>query len=162
MTDRCDIIAKFWKELDDSPFVMLGIPAQGAHSVPMTAQFDDAYPNQIFFFTTKDNRLAENLGQGGVEAMAQFASKGHDFFACLRGRLTPIKDHDVRDKFWSKEIDAWFEGGKTDPHLEVLKFDLIDAEMWLADMNVAGLFKMIFGGEIDKDDARDKHIETAM
>lgn len=162
MTDRRDIIEKFWKELDNSPFVMLGIPARGAHSVPMTAQFDDDYPNRLFFYTTKDNRLAEDLGKGGVEAMAQFASKGHDFFACLRGKLTPIEDHDIRDKFWSNPVDAWFEGGKTDPNLQMLQFDLMDAEMWLADMDIAGLFKMIFGGEIDKEEAEDKHIETTM
>mgnify|MGYP002654133039 CR=1 FL=1 len=57
---------------------------------------------------------------------------------------------------------AWFEGGKTDPNLQMLQFDLMDAEMWLADMDIAGLFKMIFGGEIDKQEAEDKHIETSM
>lgn len=162
MTDRCEIIAEFWKELDKSPFVMLGMPARGEHSAPMTAQFDDDYPNRIFFFTTKENRLAEGYGEGGVEAMMQFVSKGHDFFACLRGKLTRIEDHDIRDKFWSNAVDAWFEGGKTDPDLQMLQLDLMDAEMWKADMGVEGLFKMVLGGEIDKEEARENHIETAM
>lgn len=162
MTDRCDIIADFWKTLDASPFVMLGIPAQGTHNIPMTAQFGDDYPNTLFFYTTKDNRLAEGLGEGGTEAMMQFASKGHDFFACLRGHLTPINDADIRDKFWSSGEEAWFEGGKTDRNLQMLKFKLMDAEMWEADMDLKGRFKMVFGGTIDKDDLKSAHIETAM
>ena len=162
MTDRCDIIADFWKALDESPFVMLGIPAQGTHSVPMTAQFDDDYPNTVFFYTSTDNRLAENLGEGGVEAMMQFAAKGHDFFACVRGHLTPISDTGIRDTFWSNAVDAWFEEGKTDSRLQMLKFDLMDAEMWEANLDLEGMFKLVFGGNIDKDDLRSEHTETAM
>lgn len=164
MTDRCDIIAEFWQEMDKSPFVMLGVPSQGAHAVPMTAQFDDDYPNTLFFFTSKTNRLSEAAGTGpaGVEAMLHFAAKGHDFFACAEGRLTRIDDAAIRDKFWTRPVSSWFEGGKEDPKLQMLRLDLSHAEMWEADMDLEGMMKMIFGGKIDKDEAEEKHIETAM
>lgn len=162
MTDSCDIIERFWEELDKSPFLMLGIPEQKAHSLPMTAQFDKDYPNSIFFYTRKDNRLVENLVPGANKAMAQFSAKGHDFFACVEGNLSAINDPALRDKFWSNAVSAWFEGGKDDPNLAMLRLDLQNGEFWEADFDLEGAVKMIFGGKIDQDKAEDKHLETAM
>lgn len=146
MTDRPDIKRHFWEKLAASPFVMIGLD-DGGHSEPLTAQLDQDQVDTLFFFIGKDNRLA-----GGGQAMAQFVSKGHDFFACLSGTACVDNDFGMIDKLWNKQVEAWFPGGKDDPNLALLRFDIDDAEMWETDMSLAGKVKMLFGGTIKADD----------
>jgi general stress protein 26 len=146
MADPQEIKRHFWKKLADSPFVMIGIDG-GGHHEPLTAQLDKDQVDTLFFFIGKDNRLA-----GGGQAMAQFVSKGHDFFACLSGKARIDNDFGLIDKLWNKQVEAWFPGGKDDPNLALLRFDIDDAEMWETDMSLAGKVKMLFGGKIKAGD----------
>src|SRR3546814_2458007 len=91
----------------------------------MNAQLDKDAHGAFWFFTASDNRLA-----AGGPAMAQFAAKGHELFACISGTLVSESDRTVLDKLWSNSIAAWYEGGKDDPKLVLLRFDLDDAEIW--------------------------------
>jgi general stress protein 26 len=143
MADSQEIKQHFWKKLADSPFVMIGLD-DGGHSEPLTAQLDQDQVDTLFFFIGKDNRLA-----GGGAAMAQFVSKGHDFFACLAGTARVDDDFAMIDKLWNKQVGAWFPGGKADPNLALLRFDIDDAEMWETDMSLSGKVKMLFGGKIE-------------
>ena len=158
MTD--DIRKDFWKSLSHSPFVMLRLEGGGAHALPMTAQLDkDLGPKKggaVWFFTQTGSRIA----QGG-KAMAQFSSKGHDVFACMRGTLVEERDAAVIDRFWSNPIEAWYEGGRNDPHLLVFRFDIDNVEIWTADMGVKGYFKLMTGAAIDPGEAG-RHSEIAV
>ena len=142
-----EIAAKFLDKLKSSPFVMLGL-MDGQHSEPMTAQLDDDQPNTLFFFAGKDNRAA-----GGGDAMVQFVSKGHDFFGCLAGSLTQQNDTAQIDKLWNNQVEAWFPGGKADPNLALLRFDVDSAELWETDISLSGKLKMLFGGTITSDES---------
>ena len=146
-TDPRRLKADLWKRMTDSPFLMVG-PADGsAHSEPLTAQLDDDQVDTLFFFIGKDNRLA-----GGGRVMAQFVSKGHDFFACLDGQARIDNDFAQIDKLWNKQVEAWFPGGKDDPNLALLRIDIDSAELWETDMSIAGRVKMLFGGRIEAGD----------
>ncbi len=129
--------------MESSPFLMIGLTG-GDHSEPLTVQLDVDQVDTLFFFAGKDNRLA-----GGGPAMAQFVSKGHDFFACLSGNVGVDKDRAMIDKLWSKQAEAWFPGGKDDPNLALLRFDIRDAELWETDMSMSGKIKMLFGGKVN-------------
>jgi general stress protein 26 len=142
-----EIAAKFLAKLKDSPFVMIGL-IDGEHAEPMTAQIDDDQPNTLFFFAGKDNRIAK-----GGDAMAQFVGKGHDFFACLAGNVATDNDRGQIDKLWNNQVDAWFPGGKEDPNLTLLRFDIDSAELWETDISIAGRVKMLFGGTIHGDES---------
>lgn len=147
MADPQQIKEHFWKKLADSPFLMIGLDGGGQHSEPLTAQLDQDQVDTLFFFVGKDNRLA-----GGGRAMAQFVSKGHDFFACLSGKAQIDNDFAQIDKLWNKQVEAWFPGGKNDPNLALLRFDIENAELWETDMSLAGKVKMLFGGKIKASD----------
>jgi len=147
MTDREEIKKHFWKKLADSPFVMIGPMDGSRHAEPLTAQLDKDQVDTLFFFIGRDNRLA-----GGGKAMAQFVSKGHDFFACLAGSARVVDDTATIDKLWNKQAESWFPGGKDDPNLALLRFDIDDAEMWETDMSLSGMVKMLFGGRIKADE----------
>ena len=140
-----DIKQQFWKALADSPYVMLGATGEREHHIPMNAQLDKDAHGAFWFFTATDNRLA-----AGGPAMAQFASKGHDLFACISGTLVRENDRAVLDKLWNNSIAAWYPDGKDDPKLVLLRFDLDDAEIWTADPSVKGMFKLATGMTMKK------------
>lgn len=132
-----------WKRMEDSPFVMVG-PADGStHSEPLAVQLDKDQVDTLFFFIGKDNRVV-----GKTELMLQFVSKGHDFFARLKGAGRIDNDRMLIDKLWNKRVEAWFPGGKDDPTLALLRVNIESAELWETDMSITGRAKMLFGGTI--------------
>ncbi|NWK98625.1 general stress protein [Sphingobium lactosutens] len=156
MTNEADIRDRFWTDLSSSPFLMVGLRNSTEHSLPMTAQLDPKANHCFWFYTSKDNRLAS-----GGPAMAQFAAKDHYLFACIEGTLVPESDAAVIDRYWSKEVEAWYPGGRNDPSLLMLRFDLGTAEIWRADLSITGVFKMMFGGDV-QGEMKGKHAQVAL
>jgi general stress protein 26 len=144
MSDVAELKKDLWKRMSSSPFIMMGLAGGKQHSEPLTVQLDKDQVDTLWFFVGKDNRLAS-----GGPAMAQYVSKGHDFFACLAGSARIDNDPAMIDKLWSTQVEAWFPGGKADPNLALLRFDIEDVEMWETDMSLSGKLKMIFGGKIE-------------
>lgn len=121
---------KFWDELDDSPFVMLGL--QGVDddfTRPMTAQVDRG---TIYFFAARSEDLVKGL-QKSDQAVAIFASKGHKLFASIHGRLELSNDREVIERLWNSIISSWYKDGKDDPNLALVRFDAASADIWEAD-----------------------------
>ncbi|WBH15946.1 pyridoxamine 5'-phosphate oxidase family protein [Sphingomonas radiodurans] len=135
-----EVAETFLKKLEDSPFIMIGLN-DGNHSEPMNVKLDDEQPNTLFIFSAHDNRIAK-----GGEAMAQFVGKGHDFFACLAGRVSEETSAATIDKLWDNSVEAWFPNGKAEARLN--RFDITSAELWETDVAISGRLKMLFGGTI--------------
>lgn len=158
-----EIEAKFWKALRSDMTMMLGLDGvEDGHARPMTAQLDgDEDRGPIWFFTAKDNALVEKLAGGTGRAIATFASKGHDIFGTVHGTLTVDTDPAVVDRLWNRFVAAWYEGGKDDPKLALLRLDPERAEVWIdASSMVAGI-KLLLG--IDpKEDYKDKVAEVRL
>ena len=134
---------------------MLGlVGVDDAHTRPMTAQVDEDQRDFIWFFTSTENELVGQLS-GETDAFLTYASKGHDIFAAVHGTLTVDNDREEIDRLWNRFVAAWFEGGKDDPKLVLLRFTPGDAQIWVdASSFVAGI-KMVLG--IDpKQDYKDK------
>lgn len=148
MSDAMQLKEHLWKKLTQGPFMMVGLTDSHSHSAPLTAQLDDDQVDRIYFFVGADNRIA----QGGP-AMAQFVSKGQDFFACLSGRIVVSNDRAMIDKLWSNAAESWFPQGKTDPDLRLVYLAIDEAELWEADLSLSGKLKLLFGGRIHPSEA---------
>ncbi len=143
MSETHKLKEQLWDKLTDSPYVMVGLTGGGMHSEPLTVQLDKDQVDTLLFFVARGNRVT----QGGP-AMVQFISKGHDFFACLSGTIRVDNDPALIDKLWTKQAESWFPGGRNDPELTLIRFDIDDAELWESDITLSGQFKMLFGGKI--------------
>ena len=55
------------------------------------------------------------------------------------------------DRLWNRFIAAWYEGGKDDPNLVLLRFDAESAEIWLDASSLIAGIKMLFGADPKKD-----------
>lgn len=153
MPDTTEIVHKFWKSLRSDMTAMVGLDA-GAKVPPrpMTAQMlDDEDSGPIFFFTAKDTLLAKALAAGSSSAIMTFASKGHDLFATVEGMIALHDDRATIDTLWNPFVAAWFEGGKDDPKLALLRFDPRDAEIWLDGSSLMAGLRILLGGDPKKD-----------
>jgi general stress protein 26 len=133
--------------------VMLGlVGVEDGHAQPMTAQLDETLGDSspIWFFTAKDNGLVKGMKKGD-RAVAHFASKGHDLFACVHGTLVLDDDPLTIEKLWNPFVAAWFKGGKTDPKLQLIRLDPDQAEIWLNENSLFAGIKMLFGSDPKKD-----------
>jgi general stress protein 26 len=150
-----DLEAKFWKALKSDMTVMLGLDGvEDGHARPMTAQVEGDH-GPIWFFSSTDQQLVGKLGSGD-RAIATFTSKGHDVFATIHGSLKRDNDRAVIERLWNPHIAAWYEGGKDDPKLTLLRLDAEKAEIW---ENASSLFagiKTLLGAGDPKEDYKDK------
>ena len=143
MPDDREIEDKFWDELEDSPFVMLGIEgAREGATQPMSANFEDEDRERgcLWFFTANDHDFTRAMGQSN-RGFAAFSAKGHGLYASLRGTLTIDNDRATIDRLWNPIVAEWYEG-KDDPKLALVRFDLDDAKIWLSD--IGGFMKPAF------------------
>lgn len=151
MTTEADIEKKFWKALKSDRTFMIGLAdSENGLGQPMTAQIEAEERGPIYIFSSKDTDFVRDLG-AGQDAVAHFAAKGHDVFANLTGRLTPDNDRATIDRLWNPFVAAWFEGGKDDPKLQLLRFDAHKAQVWLNENSLFAGIKLLLGSDPKKD-----------
>ncbi len=158
MDRDAEITAKLWKALRADMTVMLGVTMVAEPLMrPMTAQFDgDDNSGPIWFFTVKDNDIVETLGTDSHDGVISFADKGHDLFALMQGNLRVDTDRAVIDRLWNRFVAAWYEGGKDDPKLVLLRFEPRAAEIWLNESSIFAGIKLLLGMDPKKEYADSK------
>lgn len=147
-----NIRTQMWQAMAKSPYVMIALDGNSPQSEPMRAQLDKDAHGCFWFYTTVSNRIAN-----GGPATAQFASKDHKVFACIRGTLTQETDPTIIDKYWSNQVAAWYENGKQDKSLRMMRFDLGEAEVWQVDGDFSGLVKLMIGKKVEPSEMGDHH-----
>lgn len=142
---------KFWKALKSDRTVMLGLEgAEDGHTRPMTAMIEGDQGGPIWFFTATDNAVVQKLANGH-RAIAAFAAKDHGLFASVRGNLHRDDDRAVIERLWNPFIAAWYEGGKDDPKLALLRLDAEQAEIWRNGSNLMAGLKVLMGRDPKQD-----------
>jgi general stress protein 26 len=157
MTHDADITAAFWSHLRSDRTVMLGLEDSAPTSLrPMTAQCDgDADHGPIWFFTRTDTALVRQARAEDL-AIFTFVSKGHEIFATVHGHMTQVTDRAVIDRLWSPSVAAWYEGGRDDPALALMRFDPARAEIWRDGSSLLDGLKLLFGADPQADAAENR------
>lgn len=145
-----DIKKQMWQAMSSHPNVMVSLTGNEDHAIPMRAQLDKDADSEFWFYTRKGSRL-----EAGGPATVQFVSSSHDLFACIRGTLEQETRDDIIDKYWTNPVSAWYEEGRDDPNLLMMRFSLKDAEIWEADPSIKGVYKLLTGKKVDPDEMGD-------
>jgi general stress protein 26 len=150
---------KFWDALSSDRTMMLGLHATDeGHTRPMTAMLDESR-RSMWFFTVKDSAMVHQLDahqlEGGHRAVATFAAKDHDLFATIHGTLLVESDPAMIDRLWNSHVAAWYDGGRNDPNIVLLRLDPEQAEIWENASSLLAGIKLMFGAD-PKKDYRDK------
>ncbi|MDZ4691290.1 pyridoxamine 5'-phosphate oxidase family protein [Terricaulis sp.] len=149
MASETEIVQKFWKHLKSDRTIMLGVEGSG-EARPMTAQIEGDEGGPVWFFTSTDSELVQQIGAGQA-GVAYFTSKGHDLFAGLQGELSLTTDRAIIDRLWNPFVAAWYEGGKDDPKIQLIRFDPEHAHIWLNENSVFAGIKMLLGKDPKKE-----------
>lgn len=98
------------------------------HAVPMSRQEVDDDGSIWYLFST-ESETYRNL-QRNDKVSVLFAHAGDYNFMSLNGVAEISEDKERIEKYWNKFVEAWFEKGKADPNIRILKVNVADAHYW--------------------------------
>lgn len=161
MPDAAEMKRKFWKALESDRTMMLGLQgSEDVHPRPMTAMIEEEH-GPIWFFTSRETEIPRAIGTAAGRAVATFASKGHNLFATIHGTVRVDNDPTKIEELWNPYVAAWFEGGKDDPKVTLLRLDPEHAEIWLDESSLLAGIKMLLGAD-PKEEYKDKVAEVGL
>ncbi len=70
-------------------------------------------------------------------------------------------DPAVIDKLWNRYVAAWYEGGKSDPKLALLRLDPEEGQIWLDASSLVAGIRMMLGAD-PKEEYKDKVAKVAL
>ncbi|MGY9048198.1 hypothetical protein P775_08705 [Puniceibacterium antarcticum] len=121
-----DLKTAFWNRLDD---VQAGLLSAGsARAVPMSP-YADPDANAIWFITAKDTDLAK-AAESSAEASFAVADSKSNLYATVDGQVTQVDDSDKLDELWNAVAAAWFEDGREDDDIRLIRLTPTKAEVW--------------------------------
>ncbi len=126
-TDHLDTL---FYQAEQLRFGMLGIEGVGQHMQPMSHHMDRA-DQAIWFISSADTDLVQAILPS---RMTQFCLVSPDgaFQACISGRLSVSDDEAKLDELWSFASAAWFEGGRRDAKVRLLRLAMEQASVWVS------------------------------
>ncbi len=137
MTDT-DLKATFWDRIDNVNVGMLS--ADGTDPRPMAhhARRDDT----ALWFLTADSTDIGKDAAAGKTARYQIASGDAKIYAVVDGSLSVETDRTKLEEIWSPMDNAWFEDGKDDPDVRLVRFTPKTGEVWASDSTAKALYDM--------------------
>jgi len=98
------------------------------HAVPMSIQEVDEQGNIWFLFSSESESHQHLLADSTLSLL--FSEPGTYSFLSIHADSEISQDPGRIEKYWSPMVEAWFEKGKNDPRIRVLKIKPIDAHYW--------------------------------
>lgn len=128
---------QLWDELDRVHAGLFGVSGSQHPMQPMSPQCDRDNKT-IWFFTKSSVDFMSDIIPGRIGTFC-LVGKDHDYYATLTGPLDVRRDEKVIDEYWSPMVEAWYDGGKSDPTLVLIEMRVQDANIWASTSNVIKL-----------------------
>lgn len=139
MDDRTE---EFWDRLEDINAGMLGV-APEMRFMPMSHNVDDDDPaNVLWFITAKGTDLTQSLTGGAQDGVYIVSDGGKALYARINGRLSLSDDRAKLDELWNAVAASWFEDGKQDEDVQLVRMDLTEAEVWATGGTLSFLYQI--------------------
>ncbi|CAD0003840.1 pyridoxamine 5'-phosphate oxidase family protein [Flavobacterium chungangense] len=149
--EAVDKLISLVKEINTAIFVteLTKTPLQAR---PMSVQEIDDQGNLWFISSATSNKNFEILKDDQVQLF--FANNSSSQYISIYGNATIYTDQQKIDELWTPVAKAWFEEGKKDPNVTVIKVTPSDAYYWdTKDGKIISLIKMagsaLFGNTTD-------------
>ena len=95
-------------------------------SRPLAMQ-DREFDGTLWFFTPDPSPKTEQVA---ANDQVNVALQVDDGWVSIAGTASVSKDRAVIDELWNKHAEAWFENGKDDPSVALLRVKADSAEYW--------------------------------
>lgn len=127
---RQDPIGFVWEHLAEERVAMIGTPDASRPLRPMSLNVS---PEEcaIWFFTRADGAFAREVGDGGRSHLVSMAGDGATQVSVV-GHVEPSRSALHIERYWTPLVDAWFEGGRDDPSVLLMRFTPQTGQVWTA------------------------------
>lgn len=98
------------------------------YTIPMSRQEVDEDGNIWFLFSAESDTF-KNLVEDSRISLA-YAHVGDYKFLSIHATGEVSQDKERIEKYWNKFMDVWFEKGKEDPNIRILKVIPSEAHYW--------------------------------
>lgn len=130
----------FWSRLEGINAGMLGV-TDDLKLVPMS-HTPDRGAMALWFITAQGVNLVQQLEGGSKDALYVVADGGGKLFARVEGRLELSSDRAKLDEIWNAVSSTWFDEGKQDPDVRLLKLSISGAEVWTTTGGLGFLYEV--------------------
>ncbi|SKC61180.1 pyridoxamine 5'-phosphate oxidase family protein [Okibacterium fritillariae] len=116
------------------------VASDGAlHSRPLALQ-EREFDGDLWFFTPKPTEKTDEIAQN---PNVNVAVHGGDGYLSIAGTASIVVDEAKIDELWGPSAEAWFEKGREDPRIALVKVSADSAEYWVNnDPKIVTLFKV--------------------
>jgi general stress protein 26 len=114
----------------------------------MAPSVDEDLGHFVWFVTARGTDLETATRNSVTPARFVAADSSAGLYADVEGTLAQVKDQETLDKVWSVFAAAWFEGGKDDPDVCLLRFAPSEAEVSVTAQNGAKFLYEIAKGNL--------------
>jgi len=96
---------------------------------PMSTQQVEEKTGAIWFFSSDDNQHTHEIA---IDNRVQliYADNGSSSYLTVTGTAELLYDQAKIDELWTPLVKVWFQGGKDDPHLRLLKVTPQEGFYW--------------------------------
>lgn len=108
--------------------------------IPMSPYADaDA---RVLWFITFEGSAAHQAAIEKRDSHFLVADKDAKLYADISGQLQAVTDPATLDDLWSRVAGAWFDEGRDDPSVRLLRFVPDTAEVWLTEGGAKFLYEI--------------------
>jgi general stress protein 26 len=136
-------IDKIQAVIKDVKFAMMStINSKGdLHAWPMTTSETSLGDKEIWFIGDKSSDVVKDI-QDNPKVGLSYATQDDKNYVSISGNAELSTDKAKLDELWSPVYNAFFEHGKEDPEVQLIKVVPHGAECWLSGSTTVNMFKM--------------------
>ena len=136
-------IDKIQAVIKDVKFAMMStINSKGdLHAWPMTTSETTLGGKEIWFIGDKSSDVVKDI-QDNPKVGLSYATQDDKNYVSISGNAELSTDKAKLDELWSPVYNAFFEHGKEDPEVQLIKVVPHGAECWLSGSTTVNMFKM--------------------
>lgn len=110
------------------------------HSAPMTAQ-NDAFNGIVWFLGSKKSELVKSISSNPQVNLGYSNTSNNDYVS-INGVAENVIDEVILDEIWSPAYEAFFEHGKSDPDIQLIRVVCNGAQYWKGSGTLVTLYKL--------------------
>ncbi|WP_201545474.1 pyridoxamine 5'-phosphate oxidase family protein [Psychrobacter immobilis] len=111
------------------------------HSCPMNTTETSIGAKEIWFIGHKPSETVDNIKQN-PEVNLAYVTQESDKYLSISGTAELVEDEEKLNELWSVMYNAYFELGKDDPKVQLIKVVSHGAEYWANGNAIASAVKM--------------------
>lgn len=104
------------------------------HGVPMSRQEVDT-DGTIWYICSAESETHKNIANDPKVSLFYADTKNYTFLS-INGTATLSRDQTRIDRYWNKMMEGWFEKGKGDPNIRLLRVTPQEAHYWDSNSNM--------------------------